>query len=40
MESSRRDFFNDMAERRSILKSNKKTYYPRFSFTPKTGIAP
>ena len=37
MESSRRDLLNDMAEHRSILKNNQNTYYPRFSFTPKTG---
>ena len=39
MESSRRDLMNDMAEHRSILKNNQITYYHRFSFTPKTGIA-
>jgi len=39
MESFRRDHFNDVAEHRSILKNNQNTYYPRFSFTPKTVIA-
>jgi len=39
MESSRRDLLNDMAEHRSILKINENTHYPRFCFTPKTGIA-
>jgi len=39
MESSRRDLFNDVAERRSISKNNQNTYYPRFSVTPKTDIA-
>jgi len=38
MESSRREFLNDMAERRPILKNNQITY-PRLGFTPKTGIA-
>jgi len=38
MGSSRRDLFNDMAEHRSILKNYQNTYYPRFSFTPKTGL--
>jgi len=38
MESSRRDLLNDMAERRSILKNIQNTYYPRFGFTPNTGI--
>jgi len=40
MESSHRDFLNDVTEHRSILKNNQNTYYPRFSFTPKTGIEP
>jgi len=38
MESPRRDLLNDMSEHRLTLKNNKKTYYPRFSFTPKTRI--
>jgi len=38
MESSRRDFLNDMAEHRPILKNNQNTYHTRFGFTPKTGI--
>jgi len=38
MESLRRDLLKDMAEHRPILKHNQITYYPRFSFTPKTGI--
>jgi len=37
MESFRRDL-NGMAERRSILKTDQNTYYPRFSFTPDIGI--
>jgi len=40
MESSRRDLFNDVADHESILKNNQNTYYPRFSFTPKTGMTP
>jgi len=28
-----------MAEHRPFFKNNQTTYYPRFSFTPKTGIA-
>ena len=39
MESSRRDLFNDMAQHTSTLKNNQNTYYFRFRFTPKTGIA-
>jgi len=39
MESSRRDLLNDVAEHMSILKNDQNTHYPRFSFTPKTGIA-
>jgi len=39
MESSRRDLLNDVAEHRSILENNQNAYYPRFSFTPKIGIA-
>jgi len=39
MKSSRRDFSNDVGKHRSILKNNQNTYYPRFGFTPKTGIA-
>jgi len=38
MESSRRDLLNNMAEHKPILKNNQNTY-PRFVFTPKTGIA-
>ena len=26
-----------MTEHTSIVKNNQNTYYPRFSFTPKTG---
>jgi len=39
MENSRRDLLNDVAEHRSILKNNQNTFNPRFSFTPKAGIA-
>jgi len=39
MGSSRRDLLNDGAENKSILKNNQNTYYPRFSFTPRIGIA-
>ena len=38
MESSHRDLSHDMAEHRPILKNNRNTLYPRFSFKPKTGI--
>ena len=38
MESSRRDFLNDVAEHKSILKNNQNTYHRRLSFTPKTGV--
>ena len=38
MESSRQDLLNDMAKHRAILKNNQNTYYPRLSFTTKTGI--
>ena len=38
LESSRRDLLNDVAEHRSILKTDEKTHYPRFSFVPKTGL--
>jgi len=38
MESYRRDLLNDMAELRSILKTNQNTYQPHFSFIPKTGF--
>jgi len=34
-ERFRRELPIDMAERRSILKNNQNTHYPRFSFTPK-----
>jgi len=36
MESSHRNILNDVAEHRSILKSDQHRYYPRFSLTPKT----
>jgi len=39
MESFRRDPLNDGAEHRPILKNYQNTYYPRFSFLPKTGEA-
>ena len=39
IECSSRDFLNDMAEHRPILKNNRNTYRPRLDFTPKTGIA-
>jgi len=39
MKSSRRDLLSDVTEHRSTLKNNQYTYYPRLSFTPKTGIA-
>ena len=39
MESSRRDLLNDMAEHRPILKNNQYTFYTRFGFIPKTGMA-
>ena len=39
MESFRRDLSNDMAEHRRILKKSQNARYPRFIFTPKTGIA-
>jgi len=39
VESSRRDLLIDVAEHRSILKNDQNKFYPRFSFTPKTGIA-
>jgi len=39
MESSRRDFLNDMAEHGPIIKNNQNKYYPRFSFTSKTDTA-
>jgi len=35
----RRGLSIDVAEHRSILKNYQNTYNPRFSFTPKTGIA-
>jgi len=35
--SSRQELSIDMAEHRSILKNNQNTY-PRFSYTPKTGV--
>jgi len=38
MESSRRDLSNDMTEHKPSLKNNQNTYYPRFGFTPKTGM--
>ena len=39
MESSSRNLLNDMAEHRHILKNRQNTYYSRFNFSPKTGIA-
>jgi len=39
MESSCQDLSNDVAEHRSTLKNNQNTYYTRFGFIPKTGIA-
>jgi len=39
MGSSRRDLSNDKAEHGLILKNDQNTYYLRFSFTAKTGIA-
>jgi len=39
MESSRRDLLDVMAERTLNLKTNQNMYHPRFSLTPKTGIA-
>jgi len=38
MESSRRDPLHNVADQRSILKNDQITYYPRFGFTPKTGV--
>jgi len=45
MESSRRDFLNDMAEQRSTLKNNQHTFNPvmvsyqkQLSHSPKTGL--
>jgi len=38
-ESSRRELSIYVAEHRSTMKNNQNTYYPRFSFTPKPGIA-
>jgi len=38
-ERSRQELSMDVAEHESIFKNNLKTYYPRFSVTPKTGIA-
>jgi len=38
MDSSRRDFLNDMAEHMPILKNNQNTYYPRFGFTPQVAF--
>ena len=35
---SRRDLSIDVAEHRSVLKKYQNTFYPRFSFIPKTGI--
>jgi len=37
MEISRRDLLNDMAEYRPNLNNKQNTYYPRFTFSPKTG---
>lgn len=33
---ARRDFTNNLAEHRSILRNYQNTYFLRFSFTPKT----
>jgi len=38
-ERSRGKLSRNVAEHRSMLKNDQNTYYPRFSFTPKTGIA-
>jgi len=38
-ERSRRELSNDVAEHRYMLKNYQNTYYPRFSFILKTGIA-
>jgi len=35
---SRRELSIDVADHRSMLKNNQNTYYPRFSFTPTTGM--
>jgi len=41
MQRSRRaDLPNDVAEHRPILKTNRTTYYPRFSFTPPKQVYP
>ena len=34
---SRRELSIDVAEQRSMLKSNRNTPYPRFNFIPETG---
>jgi len=39
LERTRRELSIDVAENRSIWKNNQNTNYPRFSLTPKTGIA-
>jgi len=37
LKRSRRELSIDVAERKSILKTNRNTHYPRFSFSTKTG---
>jgi len=37
---SRRELSIDVAEHRSMLKNHQNTHYTRFSFIPKTVIAP
>jgi len=39
MESTRRDFWNDVAEHMPVLKNNQNTYHPRFGSTPKSSTA-
>ena len=38
-ERSQRELSIDVAQHKSSLKIYQNTYYPRFSFTPKTGTA-
>jgi len=40
IEGSCRDLLNAAAEHGSILKNNKNTKYPHFSFTPETAPFP
>jgi len=35
---SRRELSIALAEYKSTLKNNQSAFYPRFSFTPKTGM--